>query len=281
MSAPRARQSLMEMLRDVAEQRRGELSSDAPIIRGTWQTTYVIRLTSAATPMHLSYVVVQTQHQGCSYFEPAVETPGLSDGFLGRNALDDRLGSPCWDIACLDAVYGDLCGEPDARHRLDGPNWVKATERASIVTDEVMRLLDTRGRGGRLPTVVNVGVVGDFLAQLQQRGGMRVLASDYYQGIVGKRPAGVLVDHGSRTLELVAEADVAVVTGMSLANGTLDAIIDAAATSHTALVVFAETGAHFGREYCRAGIDVVVGEPLPFYLSGSGVSTLEVFRRHD
>ncbi len=270
---------LFDRIRAEAERRRGELDPEALRIRGAWQTTYVIQLTNTATPMHLSYVVVQTLHQGCSYYEPAIETPGMSDDFLGRNALDDRLGSPCWDIACLDAVYGDLCGEPDAKHELDGPNWVKAIRRASAVTDEVMRLLKRRtGKGGQL-SVVNVGVVGDFLAQLHEQPGIRVLASDYYQGVVGKQPSGVTVEHGSRTLELIAEADVAVVTGMALANGTLDSIIDTAAANDTGLVVFAETGAHFGREYCRAGIDVVVGEPLPFYLSGTGVSVLEVFRR--
>jgi uncharacterized protein (DUF4213/DUF364 family) len=126
---------------------------------------------------------------------------------------------------------------------------------------------------------VNVGVVGDFLEELRRLKEARVTASDFYQGIVGHRPAGVFVEHGSRTLELVAEADVAVVTGMTLANGTLEDIIATARSSGTRIVVFAETGAHFGSEYCRMGIDVTISEPLPFYLSGPGRSTLKIFRR--
>jgi hypothetical protein len=45
------------------------------------------------------------------------------------------------------------------------------------------------------------------------------------------------------------------------------------------LLLFAETGANFGEEYCRTmGIDTVVSEPFPFYIF-QGTSTIEVHRR--
>ena len=55
--------------------------------------------------------------------------------------------------------------------------------------------------------------------------------------------------------------------------------IEAARESDTRLLVFAETGAFFGPEYCRTvGIDTVVSEPFPFYIF-QGVSRIEVHRR--
>jgi hypothetical protein len=55
--------------------------------------------------------------------------------------------------------------------------------------------------------------------------------------------------------------------------------VDEAQKAGTKLLLFAETGANFGEEYCRSiGVDAVVSEPFPFYIF-QGVSTIEVYRR--
>jgi hypothetical protein len=65
---------------------------------------------------------------------------------------------------------------------------------------------------------------------------------------------------------------------MTLATDSLDLIISEARQAGTKLLIFAETGANFGEEYCRTlGVDTVVSEPFPFYIF-QGLSTIEVYR---
>jgi hypothetical protein len=66
---------------------------------------------------------------------------------------------------------------------------------------------------------------------------------------------------------------------MSLANGTLQGILDAARRAKTKLLIFAQTGHSFAPTYLRLGVDTVVSEPFPFYLSAAGPSEVWVARR--
>jgi hypothetical protein len=268
--------------RAVAAKKNHEVADDAVRIRGAWNTSYVIELAETSSRLHLHYVVVQTVAQGCCYYEPAIEDPGVSEALLGVDAVSGALGAGAWHVAALDAVYALLCREPDDSLTIDGSNIEKSGARASAVSAEVERLLDTF-ESRKQQTVVNVGVVGDFLAVLGQKHSIELTASDYYQHIVGTEVSGVMVQHGSSTLRLVAEADVALVTGMTLANGTLDEILAIARANDTAVVIFAQTGAHFAETYLDYGATTVVAEPLPFYLSGDGPSTINLFRgsKHD
>jgi uncharacterized protein (DUF4213/DUF364 family) len=125
-----------------------------------------------------------------------------------------------------------------------------------------------------------VGVVGDVILRLAAETQFEVSAFDYAPDLVGSRVHGVAVQNGRRTLAGVRAADVALVTGMTLWNGSLDRILGTARRAGTKLVLFAETGAHFAEEYCRMGVDCVVSEPFPFYLVCGGPSTLNVHRRH-
>jgi Putative heavy-metal chelation len=255
--------------------RDGRLSADATTIRGVWNTSYVIELAEASSRLHLHYVVVQTVAQGCCYYEPTIETPGVSEALIGLNVLSARLVGQAWHIAALDAVFAELCREADDQHVISGSNIEKAEGRASLIASEVTRLLGSMRRPAR---VANIGVVGDVVDALKRSPEVEVLASDFYQQIVGRTIHGVEVAHGSLTPQIVADADVALVTGMTLANGTIDEIMDVAQANGTAVVVFAQTGAHFAELYCDLGVRTVISEPLPFYLTGSGPTTIDVFR---
>ncbi|HEY3946541.1 MAG TPA: DUF364 domain-containing protein [Solirubrobacteraceae bacterium] len=258
-------------------QRTSVLTDEDSRIRAVYNTSYAIELAPRSSRLHLHYVAVQTVGQGCCYYEPGVEAPGLSDALLGMDAVSGDLGGRAWRIAALDAVYGGLCRSPDDLMRLDGTNVEKAVARASVVRAEAQRVLPT-GRSREAVKILVVGVVGDFLAALRELDGVVLSASDYYQHIVGTEVHGVAVQHGSLTPQLVAEADIAIVTGMTLATGTFDEIMDASRSGGTTVIVFAQTGAHFGDAYVQLGVTTVLAEPLPFYLIGSGISAIEIFR---
>lgn len=270
---------LAHLRRGALEARRSSiLGEDAVRIRGAWNTSYAIELAPTSSRLHLHYVVVQTIAQGCCYYEPVIEVPGVSDSLLGADAVMNDLGGGAWKIAALDSVYAQLCGAPDRRITLDGSNIDKAHTRAEVVRREVYRLLERKTPTAAKPKILNVGVVGDFLSALQSSTDISLTASDYYLRIVDKKVAGVTVQHGSATPRLVAEADIAIVTGMTLATGTLDEIFAVAREHGTAVILFAQTGAHFAEVYLELGAATVLAEPLPFYLSGDGVSMINIFR---
>jgi len=259
--------------------RRGmRLGDDAVRIRGVWRTSYAIELAPASSRLHLHYLVVQTSGQGCCYYEPTVEEPGVRDTLLGADAVTDDLGGGAWQIAALDAAYAALCRSADQRVVLEGSNVQKATQRASVVCDEVERALADTNMSPP-PRVTNVGVVGDIIAMIKhRRADLTLTASDYYQRIVGTDVHGVPVRHGSTTPQLVAEADVAIVTGMTLATGTLDEILAVGREHNTAIILFAQTGSHFAEAYLACGAAAVLAEPLPFYLTTEGRSVIDIYR---
>jgi len=280
MTKKREPNGIFAELKQRALTRVDEIPDEAHKIRGIWNVDYAIRLTGSPTILHLSYVVVQTLEQGCSYFEPSIEDPGLNERLLGSEVMTLATGFRSLDIAALDAIYAHLAGKPNKIYRLEGSNIQKASKRAKIVCDEVFSALEKlTPKNGDKFVIVNVGVVGDFLDILTRDTDIKVEASDFYRGVVGTKPYGITVNHGSKTPKLVAGADLAVITGMTLATDTLDEILNVAVENKTTLVMFAETGANFASEYCRLGIDVVISEPLPFYLTGRGRTTIKVYRR--
>jgi hypothetical protein len=125
--------------------------------------------------------------------------------------------------------------------------------------------------------VVNVGAVASIIAELQSWG-HAVTATDLDPSLVGKQICGIEVISGVRTAEVVAESDVAVVTGMTVSNGTIDNIIEAARGSGTQIIMFAESGASFAGVYLSQGIDCVISERFPFYIF-QGASEIGIHRR--
>lgn len=274
--------AILRQLTAIARKRRIDLGPAAFELIGVSKTNYVLRLNENETILHLHYIVAQTVHQGCCYYEPSVEEPGISESLIGTDALDlETYQTPIY-IAALDAVFGSMKRAADEVIVLKGENIAKAGSRAEVVCKEALRLLPPLStRKGNSWTIANVGVIGSILALLRKDAKIHLLASDFYTGVAGKEVNGVRVEYGQATPSLVAESDVAIVTGMSLSNGTLPEILRVSKRNGTKLVMFTETGANFAEEYVRMGVDVVVAEPFPFYLVGPGDTRLEVYRRRN
>ncbi len=272
---------ILDTLFETARKESHKYTPEVFTLRGLWNTSYILRLNDRATLFHLRYMLAQTIGQGCSYYDPSMEEPGLSETFLGRNILEIATENRCLKVAMLDAAFCSMHrGTPSKQHVLDGNNVDKADQRAEIICEEILSWLKRQNRKkGRNLKIANVGVVGNILSILNSHKDVELTASDYYAGIVGKSVHGTYVEHGGKTPELIAEADLALVTGMTLANDTLDDILDTALESKTALAIFAETGAHFAQEYCRMGVEIVFSEPFPFYLSCPGRTQIDVYER--
>jgi hypothetical protein len=272
---------ILERLTEVARKESRRLRPEVMILRGVWRTTYVLRLNLKSTTFFLNYLLAQTVGQGCSYYDSQLDEPGISESLLGKNILEVKTESRSLQIAMLDAAFSSFRKPPSSRrYTLTGSNIEKADARAKIICKEALSWIRQKGRrrGGKLK-ILHAGVVGNILSELAVRKDTEILATDFYEGIVGKTLFGVRIEHGSKTPDLVAQADLAIITGMSLANDTLDTVLDAALENKTSLAVFAETGANFAYEYCRMGIDLVISEPFPFYLSCPGTTIIDIYRR--
>jgi hypothetical protein len=267
--------TVLDELEQMAWARSDELPQDAFILRGLWGVDYRSLPNEHERFMTYSFMMAQTIFQGCCYADfGAVELNADSDALLGRDVRTLRGLGHVQRIAILDAVYGSLIDEPDKVISLSGLPAGKVVRRAEVIVAEVARELE-RKAGLK---VVNVGVLGNFIYEMR-RHGIDVAASDLDSGLVGSYVHGVLVEDGTRSAELVAGSDVALVCGETLATDTLDDILAAARSSGTSVVLFAVSGCHFAREYCQTfGIDVAISEPQPQYLF-QGESTIGIYRR--
>jgi hypothetical protein len=264
---------VFETLKERAKEKTRESDPDNFRVRGLWKMELLFRPTIHERTFSYTVLLAQTLGQGCCYSDP---DHTLDPSLLGEDAWSHIGGRGCTSIALLDSIYASIPKHPAESHELRGNSVEKTQKRNSILVAEAERLIS--GRPGGDVHLVNVGVVGDLIKKLKDRG-HSVLATDLDTELVGKTIHGVNVKHGSRTLEYVKCCDVAIVTGMTLSTNTLDEIFVAALEHDTRILLFAETGANFAEEYCcTIGIDAVISEPFPFYIF-QGVSTIEVYRK--
>jgi hypothetical protein len=264
---------VFETLKDQALKKTSDFKDEDFLVRGLWKIELLFKPTVHERAFSYTVLLAQTMGQGCCYSDP---DHALDADLLGRDARDFIGGRGCTSIALLDSIYASIPKDPTESHELRGNSVAKTQTRNSILVTEAERLIGSCP--GKDIHLVNVGVVGDLIRKLKDKG-YSVFATDLEEGLVGRDLHGVRVEHGSKTLEYVRCCDVAIVTGMTLSTHTLDEIFAAAQENDTRILLFAETGANFAEEYCcTIGIDTVVSEPFPFYIF-QGVSTIEVYRR--
>ncbi|MEO0078083.1 MAG: DUF364 domain-containing protein [candidate division WOR-3 bacterium] len=262
---------IFSMLRERALDRLGP-GADY-LIRGLWKVELAFRPNPAERTFQYTFWLAMNKGQGCCYCTGDDER---GRELVGQDARDIVKDKTCISIAVLDALYGSLPRQPAVVHRLSGTPIEKTAHRTGVIMAEAIRLAELSGKA--CPRVVNVGVVGNVIRELKGRG-YEVLATDLERDLVGSTVHGVLVEDGTRTFDYVRDSDLAIVTGMTIATDSLELIVEEARRAGTRLLLFAETGANFGAEYCQTiGIDTVVSEPFPFYIF-QGMSTIEVFRR--
>ena len=278
---------ILAELSRIAKNHYEQNGGDQYVVRGLWKNQYILQLTPNESVFNLKYLLVQTDKQGCCYVDEY--NNGIDESILGQNLLTSPISNVSVMTAYLDAVFSSIIRNPDDTFKIEGSNIEKAPIRAKIVCNEVFALLKGRKpkNGGKL-SVLNVGVVGGFLQNFTSNNAIEVKACDLYSKVIGKVVHGVKVENGTkqgstiigdRTIELIIESDLALVTGMTLATHTLDEIISTAKKNDTALVIFAETGANFAEEYCKMGADVVVSEPHPFYMICNGSTQINIYRK--
>jgi len=266
---------VFEILVRRMHEQTASFSPDDFLMRGVWKVELGFKPNPAERTFSYTFWLAMTRGQGCCYCTGDDERGRKLVGSDARELLKEQT---CISIAALDSLYASLPRSPAAVHEFEGNPVDKTPVRTGIILDEARRLLAQAGVTGRCRKVVNVGMVGNVIRALKNEG-CEVMASDMEPEMVGTTVHDTLVQDGTKTFDLVRDADLAIVTGMTIATDSLGLIIEEARKHNTRLLVFAETGANFGQEYCRTlGVDTVVSEPFPFYIF-QGKSRIEVYRR--
>lgn len=268
-------ETILDSLRSIVADRSRGIPDEDFVLRSMWRVDYRAQPTHYERLMAYSFVMAQTVRQGCSYADfGSIDLGEHSDMFIGKDSRDVRGSCREEDIAILDAAFGALPRKPQETYNINGGPAEKSLTRARIVVGEAMALL--RRHNGR--RVANVGIIGNLIHFLQ-REDVDITASDFDEDLIKMGILGVPVVSGEFSPQVVAETDVALVCGETLASDTLDELMKVARDNNTKLVLFAVTGCHFAEEYCRTfGVDAVISEPQPQYLF-QGPSTLEIYRR--
>jgi hypothetical protein len=264
----------LEHLRQIGIEKSKGLPDEMFVVRGLWRTDLLFRPNPDERTFNYTYLLVQTVGEGACYCSTI---PALTEGFylLGQDTRTAEFKYRCFEVASVDALFSAFEKHPTESKTMTGTSTQKALWRSGIIVEEAARLLDPDAR--RRPKVVNVGVIGNIVKMLTDRG-IDVVGTDEDPVLVGSEIQGVPIYGEDRTAELVEESDVAIITGMIISTDTMEDIVEAARRGGTKLVMFCETGANLCEEYVRLGVDAAVAEPFPFYIFGD-TTRIDIYRR--
>jgi hypothetical protein len=228
--------------------------------------------------------IAQSENYGiCVGLTPVLPDP--DPHLVGKDARDilkTRLYRNYIDrTAFVDLIMGHVSRPADKQIKLDGGVRAKYVARSQIFADEAETILQrksSRNLRGDKPRVLVIGATAGIIGALVRRG-FEVSATDLWPEAVGKELAGVRVFSGkTASARLMKEADLTIVTGMTLPNRTLPALMKLAKQHNTSTMIWAVTGRNFGHYYTEHGVDCVISDPSPFLLL-PGPATIAIWRR--
>ncbi len=268
---------MLELLRKIINNKTSNLEES----KFTLTSLFDIRAHFKPSPFDMPYSdtirVAQTSFASgsCFCFREAREIPLEVLGLDARNVITE---DKCLEIAILDAAFGSLPNSPSSVFWLTGTSANKSNARTTLLIGEINRLFSRSNNSKRTPTITMVGAVGNVLRELSMIENAQIYTTDFDESLIGKRLGGVIVEHGLKTLERLAQSDIGLITAMTLATNTFQDIIKLSSANGTKLIMFAETGSHFSSELINMGIDTIVAEEFPFYMF-PGKTKVSIFRK--
>ena len=188
-----------------------------------------------------------------------------------------------WQVDVISALIDLIVGEVAAQGREVRFNQTlrnKYSFRSGLFTDEaafVLRRKSARGYKGKRPHIHVAGATAGILNALRVNG-FKVTATDLSHDVIGQNLGGVTVCDAVENCDSIAAADLTIITGMTLSNGTLPSLLETAKTSNTSTMIWAVTGRNLGQYYTEHGVDCVISDPSPFFQL-PGPASIRVWRR--
>jgi hypothetical protein len=282
----------LEAAEEWALRRATGLSLDRFRITSFWYIDFTIQHVPGERTARYTMLLAQSDNYGIA----ASLTSTLRDtehplalwetdqAFVGedcREILKDRRFRDDLDrTALIDLVMGQVSLAATHQATLDQTIRDKHALKSRLFADEAEGVLRRKGldviKGSR-PHVHVIGAMAGTHAALITRG-FEVTATDGSADVVGRNLGGVTVRDATESESFVKAADLVIMTGMTLPNRTLPALMEAAKTNNTSTMLWAVTGKNFGEYYIEHGVDCVISDPSPFLLL-PGAHTIGIWRR--
>ncbi|GAA4868235.1 Rossmann-like domain-containing protein [Saccharopolyspora cebuensis] len=215
------------------------------------------RLAGSGTTYRNSYVLVRVGDSfGACAFETGELDPAVCAEASGAPLAELLADAPLpLRIAALDAHLAHR------RPHRDSPEAEPVTLPAG--TPEVRAAARDAAVAGLLDVapgaaVALIGVVNPLVAAIRERGG-RCLPCD-----LNLRETRWGEPVARESAEVLAAADAVVATGMTLGNGTFDAILRTCRERGLPLIVYAQSAAAVARAFLGSGVTALSAEPFPF-----------------
>ena len=265
---------------ELISQATKEIPNSARIIQSFQYVHYKTFFNQDISSLDLCFINIIAGGLGSCFIEPGwIKSDKNLTSLVGQDILNLNDQPKFIRVAGLDAAYGVIKGIGADITTLHGHPARKVVARAEIVAREANRAL-SMSTSTKLYDFACVGVVGSIVNALQRISDKPILLTENNQELVGQNIASFEVRFGEEyTLDAVAKSRVAIVTAMTIANGTFQEICETARRHNTELVVFAQTGANFGKELLQYGVTAVIAEPFPFYNMAIGPTNVYCYRR--
>ncbi len=215
--------------------------------------------------------VIKTKYQGVAYYSDEL-SDAESFSIIGSSISEIKTMHNGVRLALLDSLAPRRV--PDRVINLHGDSISKSLERAKILSEYSVKLLEISKSTHEID-FVNVGVVSLLMRNLVQKGYL-VKGSDFDRSVIDDKN----IFDGMHTLELISKSKVAIVTGMTMTNGSIIDIMKVAKKSGTKVIMFNETGAGLNNYLFDLGVDLIIAEPFPFYIF-DGDNTIEIHQKND
>jgi len=210
---------------------------------------------------------------GSCLFEPGTVSQDEVEECCTRT-LDELLDHPTRpvQIAALDAYFAELFPHHESAiarpYQLPEGN---TTDKLGARAAGVMSLLNPQPG----QQVAMIGVIGTMIAWLREHG-VRYKLCD-----LDPQPpmSGDVVSQDMN--EVIQGADGILSTGMTIANGGFDTLLEHCRTTGTPLVVYTQSGSHCIPRFLGNGVTGVSAEPYPFFWAHGMPSTVFHYRASD
>lgn len=261
----------MGSIETIIDRIREKSTKNERYVRGLWSVDCLFYPSGNGRIFDYKFLISQTVGQGCAY---CVNKMGVEDlrKFIGKDFFDIDIRDTALQVSLIDSIYGELYPMiPTKSLTHVGDSETKMHWRTNIIYDEVLKFI----HGDRSKSIVNVGVVGDIIKFFSEQG-YQIVGTDFDECIVNTQLFGSYIYSGQNTLDVVANSDVAIVTGMTITTETIDDIIECCKQNNTKLIIFAETGANLAQFYIEMGVDSYISETFPFYIF-NGTSRIDIY----
>jgi hypothetical protein len=273
----------LEAVEQWALERAARLAADRLRLTSLWYLDYIRQDVPEDRKTRYTVRLAQAENYGTAFgpISPLRDADHALVGEDSRVILKHRRFRDDIDrTALIDLVVGHVSPAASDQLIVDQILRDKYAARSRLFADEADAVLRRKGPAaikGRKPCVLVIGATSGIIDALVARGS-EVVATDMSPDVVGKKLGGVTVRDATENDSLVEAADLAVITGMTLPNRTLPALVEAAKTHNTSTMIWAVTGKNLGHYYTEQGIDCVISDPAPF-LQLPGPAAIGIWRR--